>query len=130
MIKPKKDRIKYYGITILFVILFIVLAGFYQKSSKLDKSEIGKYQVASLPSFAVSLKDNLFPDTPKSFVSPSETMNFSLFNDHFKILVDSKLTNQKLIFLNKIKLFPGSIPYQGFYYHYMSKDKGDLPILS
>jgi hypothetical protein len=130
MIKPKKDRIKYYGITILFVILLIIVARFYQKSFKSDKSEICKYQVASLPSFAVSLKDNQFPDTPKSFLSPSEKINFSQFNDHFKILVDSKLTNQKLIFLNKIKLFAGYIPYQGFYYHNGSKDKGDLPILS
>jgi hypothetical protein len=125
----KEYRNKYLLKTSLVFLCILFLTVFFQNSSKPVNNNLSRKQVA-LQSYEIPLKDVLQLSSQQFVVFLVDKINFKIGNENLKILAVNNLINQRIIFFHKINLLIEPVSRQGFYYHYLSLETGDFPLLS
>ena len=135
MIRQKADRIKHLWTTIVFVLCFLLIDLLYQNPVKSDYPSSPFFQTEylhlKLPlHYTISISDIQLPPVQLCIIPLVDKTDFTQNQEHFKIFKDNRLINQKLIFLYKLALITKPFDLRRFYYHRISQDSEDLPVLS
>jgi hypothetical protein len=133
MKNQKGDILTYFGTAIFFVLFFLVISAFSENSGIQinDVSQIEfvtELHTASVKAVITDAIQN--PVYHKSWVSLLDRMSFKLFNEKLKISSDNNKIAQRIFSLRKIEILLKPVILGRFYYHPLSINSEDLPVLS
>jgi len=135
MIRQKSHRIKHLWTTIVFVLCFLLIDLLYQNPVKSDLPSSPIFQTENLHlklslHYTISISDIPQPPIQLCIIPLIDKTDFTIYQEHFKIFTDNRLIEQKLISLHKLDLIIKPVSLRRFYYHSISQDSEDLPVLS
>ena len=136
MIRQKVDKLKHLWFTIFFVLCFLLIDFLCQNPIKPDYPSVPIYQTEyihlrpSLRSYAIAIIDIQQPPIKLYVIPLVDKINFTQYQEHFKLTGDNILFKRQYIFLQKVELSIKPIAPPGFYYHCRYIDSEDPSILS
>jgi len=129
MISQSENRIEHLGTTIIFVLYLLFFASFHQNSNNPDFSEAFRFQMATQHSFAIQTKDIPQLSSLQGFISKFKEINSIHFTEQLKLLIDNRLINQRILFIQRVELLIKPT-YQEYNSHHQSIYSEDIPVLS
>jgi hypothetical protein len=130
MIRHTEDKKDYFG-TIVFIVLFFLFVCSFSKNTDKPVDRAFQYElISAVHSNITALNDAQQLYYPKSLLSFTDKTIFNLFSEHFKIVTENRLINQRILILQKSLPLMKFIVLQRFYYQYHYSNTDDLPVLS
>lgn len=133
MINQKEDIINSIGKIIFIIFFFFLISSFSNKSFNQTNSTTQynvTYELRSNDAKAIIANAIQLPSFQKSCTLILYNTNISLFDEIYKINADDKKITQRIILLQKTQPLIKPLFFYRFYYHLISTDTEDLPILS
>ena len=126
-----EDKFNYLGKVILMLLFLTVICVHFNRSDKQTNYASQYEQFAEIHSdsaHAVYVDFLQVPSFQKNLISFLDKTGISLFNENFKINIESQNINQRIILLRKSLRYRKPSSIDRFYYHLFSANQNELPL--
>ena len=129
----QEDRFNNLGRVILMLLFLTVICAHFNRSDKQTYYASQFEQIAEIhadSAHAVYVDFLQVSSFQKNLISFLDKTGFSLFNENFRISVESQNINQRIVLLRKSLQYRKPSSFDRFYYHLFSANRNEPPLFS
>jgi hypothetical protein len=129
MNNQREEITSYLGRALFVVLFFLAMVVFSDQSVKQGHLPVKVQSMAEMPGNSVITDAIQLPLFQRNLVSIEDRMSFQLYNATFKRFDDNRVITQRFVSLQQTEFLIKPLTECRFYYHILSKDTGEVPIL-